>query len=275
MSTRGDIPHDSTTSPIRLGVAGWNVRREHASRFSEGGSHLARYATQFNAVEINSCFYRPHRLATYERWAATVPPDFRFAVKLPKVITHANRFVDIVAPLERFLGEVAGLGTKLGPVLVQLPPKFAFDDALARSFFDELRARFDGEAVLEPRHETWFTADVDKLLVEYRVGRVAADPARVPAAAGPVGYGGIIYLRLHGSPRVYFSGYPSNYLADVAQLLDAGARRDISAWCIFDNTALGAATVDALTVKSHLLTSQRVKKWPTRSKRRTRRGGRS
>jgi uncharacterized protein YecE (DUF72 family) len=258
MSTRDHIPHDSATTPIRLGVAGWNVRREHASRFSEAGSHLARYATQFNAVEINSCFYRPHRRATYERWAATVPSDFRFAVKLPKVITHGNRFVDIVAPLERFLGEVAGLGSKLGPVLVQLPPSFAFDDTLARSFFDELRARFDGEAVLEPRHETWFTPGVGMLLVEYRVARVAADPARVPAAAEPGGYEGVVYLRLHGSPRVYYSAYPSDYLAGIAQLLDASASRDISTWCIFDNTALGAATADALTVKSHLLTSQRV-----------------
>ena len=258
MSTHDDIPHDSTTPPIRLGVAGWNVRREHASRFSADGSHLARYATQFNAVEINSCFYRPHRRATYERWAATVPHDFRFAVKLPRVITHASRFVDIVGPLERFLGEVTGLGPKLGPVLVQLPPSFAFDDTLARSFFDELRSRFDGAAVLEPRHETWFTDDVEKLLVQYQVGRVAADPARVPPAAEPGGYEGIMYLRLHGSPRIYYSAYPSDYLSDVAKLLDASASRDISTWCIFDNTALGAATADALTVKSHLLNSQRV-----------------
>jgi uncharacterized protein YecE (DUF72 family) len=258
MSMHDDIPHDSTTHPIRLGVAGWNVRREHAARFSDTGSHLARYATQFNAVEINSCFYRPHRRATYERWAATVPPDFRFAVKLPKVITHANRFVDIVAPLERFLGEVAGLGEKLGPVLVQLPPSFAFDETLARSFFDELRARFDGEAVLEPRHETWFTADIEQLLVEFHVARVAADPARVPAAAEPGGYEGVMYLRLHGSPRIYYSAYSAEYLADVARLLEASASRDISTWCIFDNTALGAATADALTVKSHLLDSQGV-----------------
>jgi uncharacterized protein YecE (DUF72 family) len=258
MSTHNDIPHDSAASPIRLGVAGWNVRREHASRFADAGSHLARYATRFNAVEINSCFYRPHRRATYERWAATVPHDFRFAVKLPKVITHVSRFVDIVAPLERFLGEVTGLGDKLGPVLVQLPPSFAFDDALARSFFEELRARFDGEVVLEPRHETWFTSDVEKLLVDHRVGRVAADPARVPAAAEPGGYERIMYLRLHGSPRIYYSAYSAGYLAEVAKLLEDSTSRDISTWCIFDNTALGAATADALTVKSHLLDNHRV-----------------
>jgi len=258
MSVQPDIPHDFDTSPIRLGVAGWSVRREHARSFSDIGSHLERYATRFNAVEINSCFYRPHRFATYQRWAATVPPEFRFAVKLPKVITHANRFLDVVAPLERFLGEVSGLGSKLGPVLIQLPPSFAFDEPLARSFFEELRARFDGEAVLEPRHETWFTAAVGRLLAEFRIARVAADPARVPAAAHPGGYERTMYLRLHGSPRIYYSAYSPDYLEDVARLLDASASRDISTWCIFDNTALGAATADALTVKSHLLNSGRV-----------------
>jgi uncharacterized protein YecE (DUF72 family) len=258
MSLRDDIPQNSWPSRLHLGVAGWSLRREHAPRFSDAGSHLERYATQFNAVEINSCFYRPHRFSTYQRWAASVPAQFRFAVKLPKVITHANRFVDIGAPLERFLGEVAGLGEKLGPVLVQLPPSFAFEEALARSFFDELRARFDGEVVLEPRHETWFTSEVESMLVKFRIARVAADPARVPAAGEPGGYDQIFYLRLHGSPRVYYSAYSPDYLENAARLLDTSACRDISTWCIFDNTALGAATADALTVKSHILNSQRT-----------------
>jgi uncharacterized protein YecE (DUF72 family) len=258
MSGNNDIPQDSTASIIHLGVAGWNLRREHASRFSDVGTHLERYATQFNAVEINSCFYRPHRVVTYQRWAAAVPPVFRFSVKLPKEITHANRLIDSAAPLERFLGEVQGLGPKLGPILVQLPPSFAFDDAVVRSFFDTLRTRFDGDVVLEPRHDTWFTTEVESLLRDYRIARVAADPARVAAAAEPGGYGGIVYLRLHGSPRIYYSAYPAAYLESVAQLLDESASRDISTWCIFDNTALGAATADALTVKSHLLNSQRA-----------------
>lgn len=258
MSAHSDIPHESALGPLRIGVAGWSVRREHAHRFSDIGSHLERYARQFNAVEINSCFDRPHRFATYQRWAATVPDDFRFAVKLTRVITHENRFVDVAAPLERFLGEVSGLGPKLGPVLVQLPPSFAFDELLARSFFDQLRDRFEGEAVLEPRHETWFTGEVEEMLVSYRIARVAADPARVPEAAEPGGYDRILYLRLHGSPRVYYSAYPPAYLEDVARLLDASASRDISTWCIFDNTALGAATTDAMSVKSHLFNSRRV-----------------
>jgi uncharacterized protein YecE (DUF72 family) len=253
-----DIPHESLGNEIHLGVAGWNIRREHAHRFPSEGSHLERYAAQFNAVEINSCFYRPHRLATYERWAASVPEHFRFAVKLPKVITHETRLVGAVPALERFIGETAGLGQKLGPVLVQLPPSFAFDADVAASFFAELRSRFEGAVVLEPRHESWFTSEVERLLIDHRVARVAADPARVPAASRPGGYDRVVYIRLHGSPRIYYSAYPAEWLTNTARAIEEKVAQGISTWCIFDNTALGAATADALAVKSSLLDSQRV-----------------
>jgi len=253
-----DIPHEFHGNNVHLGVAGWNIRRDHAQHFPGEGTHLQRYATAFNAVEINSCFYRPHRFTTYERWAASVPDSFRFAVKLPKVITHQSRLVDVVPALERFLGETSGLGPKRGPILVQLPPSFAFDPALASAFFGELRSRFDGEVVFEPRHESWFTDEVAEMLVQQRVGRVAADPAKVPAAAEPGGYDGVFYLRLHGSPRVYYSAYPPEFLERTSRMIEESAARGNSTWCIFDNTALGAATADALMVKSHLLDSQRV-----------------
>src|ERR1700730_9075371 len=96
-----DNPHESLPR-VHLGVAGWSIRREHADRFSHTGTHLQRYASVFNAVEINSCFYRPHRLTTYERWAASVPEVFRFAVKLPKVITHEARLVGAASAVDRF-----------------------------------------------------------------------------------------------------------------------------------------------------------------------------
>ena len=255
-----DIPHEFPGDHIHLGVAGWNIRREHAHRVPAEGSHLERYATLFNAVEINSCFYRPHRFATYERWAASVPDHFRFAVKLPKVITHQARLVGAAPEIERFIGETAGLGAKLGPILVQLPPSFAFDTVAAASFFTELRNRFDGSVVIEPRHESWFTGDVEEMLVQHRVARVAADPARVPAASEPGGYDQIVYFRLHGSPRIYYSAYPAEWLQGVSRMVEDRAARGISTWCIFDNTALGAATTDALAVKSYLWDSQRVER---------------
>ena len=74
-----------------LGCAGWSLPREAQPAFSTGGSHLQRYASRLNAAEINSSFHRPHSRATDERWAAAVPPEFRFSVKLPKTITHGNK----------------------------------------------------------------------------------------------------------------------------------------------------------------------------------------
>jgi uncharacterized protein YecE (DUF72 family) len=254
-----DIPHDFPGEQVHLGVAGWNIRREHAHMVPADGTHLERYATLFNAVEINSCFYRPHRFATYERWAASVPDHFLFAVKLPKVITHEARLVGIVPELERFIAETAGLESNLGPILVQLPPSFAFDAAVATSFFTELRKRFEGTVVVEPRHESWFNSNVEEMLIQHRVARVAADPARVAAASEPGGYDRVVYLRLHGSPRIYYSSYPAEWLEGVARIIEEKSARGISTWCIFDNTALGAATADALAVKSHLWDSQRVR----------------
>jgi len=255
---RTDIPHESPPHNAYVGTAGWNIRREHAHRFSSDGTHLGRYASLFNAVEINSCFYRPHRFSTYERWAASVPEDFRFAVKLPKVITHESRLSEAAPVLDRFLGETSGLGTKLGPILIQLPPSFAFDAAVASSFFMDLRTRFNGNVVLEPRHDSWFTDEVEAMLIQHEIARVAADPARVPRATEPGGYGGIVYVRLHGSPRIYYSAYPTKSLERISQTIEEKTTQGICTWCIFDNTALGAATSDAVTLKSRLLDSQRV-----------------
>jgi len=248
---RTDIPQTNLPN-VHLGIAGWSIRREHSHRFAEVGTHLQRYATLFDCVEINSCFYKPHRFTTYERWAASVPENFRFSVKLPKVITHEARLVAATPALERFLGETSGLGAKRGAMLVQLPPSFAFDSVVAGSFFDELRSRFEGDVAFEPRHETWFAKEVESMLRDYRIARVAADPARVPAAAQPGGYDQLVYLRLHGSPRVYYSAYSPEVLENVARTIEESIVRGISTWCIFDNTALGAATADALTVKSLL-----------------------
>src|SRR3954469_14763579 len=105
---------------LRIGTAGWSIPKEHAAPFPTTGSHLERYGAVFNAVEINSSFYRPHRRATYERWAASVPADFRFAVKVPKAVTHEHRLKDVGDRLDRFIAEVGGLGPTRGPLLVQM-----------------------------------------------------------------------------------------------------------------------------------------------------------
>jgi uncharacterized protein YecE (DUF72 family) len=236
-------------APVRVGTAGWSIPAQHAEGFPAEGSHLDRYSRQLLAVEINSSFYRPHRPSTYQRWAATVPSGFRFAVKVPREITHTRRLVDAGEPLERFLAEVGSLGKTLGPLLLQLPPSFAFDEERVRAFLRQLRGHTEGDLVCEPRHRSWFTAEVEQLLAEFRVARVAADPALVPAAAEPGGWPGLAYYRLHGSPRVYYSPYPPEYLATLQHRL---AGRSGTSWCIFDNTAEGWATHHALLLQREL-----------------------
>ena len=241
----------STKSGVYVGCAGWSVPKEHAAHFPADGSHLERYAGTFPAVEINTSFYRPHQPKTYDRWAASVPAGFRFAVKVPRVLTHERRLADPGEALEAFLAEAWSLGEKLGPLLVQLPPSLPYRPVVGRAFFQALRERFDGLVVCEPRHKSWFAPPAEGLLTEFRVARVAADPAVVPAAAEPGGWDGLGYYRLHGSPRMYYSAYPAEALAALAIRL----ARDVDerpTWCIFDNTAEGAATADALDVLARL-----------------------
>jgi uncharacterized protein YecE (DUF72 family) len=231
---------------IFIGTAGWSIPRAEQRRFPDGESHLARYAQVLPAVEINSTFHRPHRAATFERWAATVPRTFRFSVKLPRTITHDQKLVGTAALLKAFLADLEPLGARLGCLLVQLPPSLAFDARVARAFFTLLRKRFDRGLALEPRHASWFEARADRLLNDFEVARVAADPPRVEGGDEPGGWRKLAYYRLHGSPRMYYSSYEANYLNTLASRLEALHRRRISTWCIFDNTTLGAATSNAL-----------------------------
>ena len=237
---------------FRIGTAGWSMPKQHGADFPGTGSHLERYGQRLTATEINSSFYRSHRPVTYARWAASVPPMFRFAVKMPREISHTRRLVDTGEPLERFLMEVRALGDRLGPLLVQLPPSLAYDGEQASTFLKMLRIQFDGDVVVEPRHPTWFTDAVDGVLTQFRAGRVAADPSAVPRAAMPGGWPGITYHRLHGSPRMYYSAYEAGYLDAVAHRLRDTAPRTGERWCIFDNTADGAAAGDAFSLLHRL-----------------------
>ena len=189
----------------RIGTAGWTIPTAFAEYFPVEGNGLERYATRFGCAEINSSFHRSHRATTWQRWAASVPADFRFSAKLSKTITHKQKLIDCEDLLTAAVAEMIQLGDKLAVVLVQLPPSLAFDTAVAVPFFDALRARWGGGLACEPRHPSWFEAEPDALLMHHRIARVAADPARVPQAAVPGGWRGLAYYRLHGSPAMYRS----------------------------------------------------------------------
>lgn len=231
-----------------IGTAGWSLPREVQSRFPDGASHLERYARVFPGVEINSTFHRPHRASTFARWAASVPPGFRFSLKMPRTITHDAKLAGARDLVEAFLAEIAPLGDAADCLLVQLPPKLEFDRRRARAFLSHLRDRFPRSIAMEPRHESWFTPAAERLLDEQHVARIAADPPRAARGFEPGGWRGLAYYRLHGSPRVYYSSYEPDFIEALAARLETLRRAGIPAWCIFDNTTLGAGTANALSL---------------------------
>ena len=236
---------------IRIGTAGWTLPRANADSFPAGGTGLERYASRFNAAEINSSFHRPHRASTWARWGESVPDGFRFSAKLPKSITHQAKLVDCEPLLDGFLSEAGALGDKLAVLLVQLPPKLAFDAEVAGAFLAALGKRSVARIACEPRHPSWFDPDAGDFLAERSVARVGADPAVVPNAAAPGGWPGLAYIRLHGSPRMYRSSYADRLGSYASQLLAAN-KAGAEAWCMFDNTASSAATGDALALQAML-----------------------
>jgi len=238
----------TATTPLYIGCAGWSLPREHSEAFPAAGTHLQRYAARMTCVEINSSFYRPHRPATYARWAESVPEGFRFSVKVPKQITHEARLLDCAKLIDEFIGQCSHLGQRLGCLLIQLPPSLAFEDKTAQRFFSVFRSHYDGFAVLEPRHVSWQTPQAQALLIEHRIGQVAADPSPIPEGDVPGAWPGIRYFRLHGSPRIYYSSYETPWLEELAITLQPRAQ-DRPTWCIFDNTASGAATANALELR--------------------------
>jgi uncharacterized protein YecE (DUF72 family) len=229
---------------VHVGVAGWSIRKEHNHLFGTEGTHLQRYASRFDAVEINSSFYKSHKRETYEKWAKSVPARFRFAVKAPRLLTHECGLEETGAPLAQFVREIGGLGRKLGCVLVQLPPGLSYDPRAVEAFFSALRARYRGALVCEPRHPTWFTGAADRRLDAHGVGRVGADPPCAEDGGTPGASPRVVYYRLHGSPDMYYSSYDAAYLERLAERMRLIRRVPI--WCIFDNTARGAATLNAI-----------------------------
>jgi uncharacterized protein YecE (DUF72 family) len=241
----------SAIIPLRIGCAGWSLASKDSSEFPSEGSHLERYAQVFPCVEINSSFYRSHQERTYVRWAASVPDEFAFSVKMPRTITHELRLQQCEVPLRAFLQEVSALGGKLGCLLIQLPPSLALDVKVARSFFSLLRKCTQVPVACEPRHASWFTAKAASVMSDARIACVWADPPPV-AGVEPHDDPELLYMRLHGSPQIYYSAYGDAVLDGMALRMRSTRERGKTVWCIFDNTARGEAVANGLSLMKQL-----------------------
>ncbi|WP_429925525.1 DUF72 domain-containing protein (plasmid) [Agrobacterium vitis] len=223
-----------------IATAAWSIPKMLAARFAQEGSGLTRYASVFDGVEINSTFYRRHKASTFARWTESVPDRFRFALKIPKEISHTRAMKDIAQPFDTFLEDIAPLGEKRGPMLCQLPPSLAFDAEVLHTALQTMRDADNGPIVIEARHKSWASNEALDLLRNYAIDRVLADPA--PVWPAEVFDTPSKYVRLHGKPKIYYSSYTDGEIRSFSELLAPDG------WCVFDNTASGAAVENALTL---------------------------
>ena len=245
---------------IRIGLAGWSEAVSRHGKLlpaTEGGATgLQRYAAAFDFVEINSSFYRQVRPATFQKWAEEVAEDFRFSVKMHRLVTHYTRLKN-TGILGDFFGSVNGLGKKLAVVLVQLPPTLVFDAAVADRFFSALRELYRGCAVCEPRHASWQQPDAQTLLAKHAIGPVLTE---IPGSDDDYLHGSKkaipLYVRLHGTPRKYYSSYGDKDLGRLAQFLADHAER--RRYVVFDNTAGPAGVRNALHLQRLVAGSKAV-----------------
>jgi uncharacterized protein YecE (DUF72 family) len=234
---------------IRIGTSGWSYA-DWAGRFYPedlpSKEWLPAYAARFGTVELNNSFYRLPEAATFATWRVATPERFVFAVKVSRYLTHLRRLREPQEPVERLWARASALGPKLGPLLLQLPPRFpAAPERLAatlRAFGDRARV------AVEFRDASWHRHDVFRILDDAGAALVWPDRPgwrpRLPTT------GGWTYVRFHqGSARSM--AYPATSLARWA---DRIAALDTDAvWIYFNNDPGAAAPKDAAKLQELLL----------------------
>jgi len=226
---------------LSIGTSGWQYRDWRGRFYPDGLPQrlwLEHYAAHFSVVEVNNAFYRLPERSTFERWRERTPDGFRFAVKMSRYLTHVKRLREPAEPVARFLDRAQGLGDKLGPVLLQLPPTMKADLAA----LDETLKQFPGRVrvAVEPRHKTWFTDECRDLLRTHgaalcwadRLGRPVT-PLWVTADFG--------YLRMHEGRAHPRPRYGKSALRTWERRLHGVPE----GFAFFNNDPGGAAVTDA------------------------------
>ncbi len=231
----------------RVGTSGWQYADWRGDLYPAGlpqRSWLEHYATLFDTVEVNNAFYRLPERTVFEGWASRVPSDFVLAVKGSRFLTHIKRLREPEEPVARLLDRAVGLGERLGPVLLQLPPTLQVDpprlDATLRCFPPQIRV------AVEPRHASWWCDPVREVLTSHRAALVWADRDEQPVAPLWVttDWG---YLRLHHGAGTW--AYGESALRTWAERL-ASAFSDGYAYA--NNDPGGAAPRDAARLRAML-----------------------
>ena len=235
---------------IRIGISGWRYPGWRGTFYPKDLAQrreLEFAAQHFNSIELNGSFYSLQRPKNYQDWCGQTPEDFVFAIKGGRYITHMRKLQNVESPLANFFAQgLLSLGRKLGPVLWQFPPDFKFDPERMQAFFDLLPRTHKQAAALAQEHDrwmnnrSWLKIDADlalrhaveirhdsfavpefiSLLRKNKIALVVADTPEWPCLMDLTA--DFVYCRLHGSEKLYTSGYD-------AAALDMWARR-ILAW---------------------------------------------
>jgi uncharacterized protein YecE (DUF72 family) len=240
-----------TMPETRIGISGWTYppwRGVFYPAKLRQKDELAYASAQFRTIEINGTFYGTQNPASFLKWFEATPEDFVFSVKAPRFITHVRRLRELKAPIANFLASgVLRLGRKFGPILWQFPPSLKFDENLFSDFFALLPHDTDEAVVLAKGHESrlkkaaWVETDAKralrhaveirhesfrndafiKLLRHHNIALVCADTVEWPRLMDVTS--DFIYCRLHGSEKLYASGYDSAALDDWQQRIQSWA----------------------------------------------------
>jgi uncharacterized protein YecE (DUF72 family) len=234
---------------IRVGCSGWVYKHWRGLFYPERlpqSRWFARYADEFDTVEINTSFYRLQSGDTFQKWRDQAPPGFCYAVKANRFLTQAKKLKECEEPLERMMGAVRRLGDRLGPILYQLPPNMNLNLERLESFLKIIPN--DVTSVFEFRNSSWYVSDTYDLLDRYVAGFVVHDMAG--STTDRIAVGPVAYVRFHGGEGKYWGRYPDERLLSWADWLVDEARQGRTSWCYFNNDIHGHAIEDARTVKS-------------------------
>lgn len=240
---------------IYVGTSGWSYKHWKNIVYPEHvrpGGYLSFLATEFNAVEINTSFYRLPKPETIRQWIQSTPATFRFCPKMSRYLTQMKKLNDPEEPLERFFTLFNPMKKYLGPVLIQLPPNLGFHLGKTEYLFNILKEKYGRfKIALEPRHKSWLNAQAINLLKRFQITWVFADSGgRFPMAEEITARD--IYIRFHGPDGSYATSYTQDALEVYADKCFRWSAEGHRLWLFFNNDIHGYAVENARTIKKIL-----------------------
>jgi len=240
-------------APFHIGTSGWHYNHWKGPFYPENldsADFLKYYCQKFQSVEINNSFYKLPERETLRAWKNAVPPNFIFAVKGSRYITHMKKLKDPEQSLARFMERIVTLEEKLGPILFQLPPRWPFNPQRLQAFLAALPQEY--RYALEFRDPSWTNSRTFKILTDYHVAFCIYEfagylsPRMVTAD--------FVYIRLHGPEGPYQGSYDHRTLAGWAEAIRTWAAQGKEVFCYFDNDEAGYAALNALELQEMLAT---------------------